>query len=101
MFLKHILNTDKHSLLYKFLQLQKLQPVKNDWVNQIVVVWKEINQIKSDKEIINLNLEDEEIEKMSKNQFKKLLKKKISYASLSYLNSIAESHSKSQPLVKK
>ena len=38
---------------------------------------------------------------LSKNQFKKLLKKKISYASLSYLNSIAESHSKSQPLVKK
>ena len=66
-FLKHILNSNNTGLLFKFYQAQKNSPVKNDWVTQI----------KKDKSDIGLFMSDENIAKMSKNKFKKLLKSHI------------------------
>ena len=82
MFFKHILNTKEQSLLHKFFTFQKASPVKHDWVNQI----------RLDMETVHLNLTDDEIREMSKNKYKSLIKKKISKASLNYLNSLAEKH---------
>ena len=90
MFWRHIISNDKESLLHKFYSIQKSCPVKNDWVSQI----------DKDKIEIGLSLTDDEISEMSKWKFKKILKKKVSSSALAYLNNIAETHSKSIPLIK-
>ena len=67
LFLKQILNQERNSQLYKFFQLQLKNPVKGDWVTTCLNDLKELK--------INETLE--EIENMSKNKFKNLVKSKI------------------------
>ena len=69
---------------------QKLQPVEGDWVLQI----------EDDKKLIDIDLSDDTVSKMSKYKFKKLIGKKVKNAALKYLNSIAEGHSKTRKLKK-
>ena len=89
-FLRHIINSDKNGLLFKFYSIQKDCPVKNDWVLQVEI----------DRKEINLDLSDDDFTSLSKWQFKKTLKKKIYEAATNHLNTLAENHSKSRPLMK-
>ena len=90
MFWRHIVNTDKEGLLFRFYNLQKQCPVKKDWTVQI----------EEDKAEIGLVISDENVMNISKRKFKKVLKEKIDSAALKYLNEKAMTHSKSLPLVK-
>ena len=63
---------------------QKRKTVKGDWEMTV----------KEDMEMINIDLNEEQIEKMKKDPFKKLLKQKIADASFKYLEKIKETHSK-------
>lgn len=86
----HIISRDPNSLLYKFYSVQKSSPVRHDWVTQI----------DQDKELVNLCLTDEEVIKMTKRKFKRIVKQKVISAALLHLNSVAETHSKSKNLIK-
>ena len=88
MFLWHILSRNKDELLFKFYTAQKLAPSIHDWVHQI----------DKDKEELNLELSDEEIRSMTKQQFKKLLKQKIEKLARGFLKNIQNFHSKTKNL---
>ena len=75
MFWRHIVNTDKNGLLFRFYNLQKMCPVNKDWTIQI----------EKDKSEINILLTDHEVQNMSKGKFKKMLKEKINSAALDFL----------------
>ena len=74
-FFKSILNEDPKSLIYKFLWLQIEKPKKGDWASSCL----------KSLEYLNMNLSIEEITKMTKNQFRKILKKFIHDKSIQYL----------------
>ena len=80
----HIKSTNDSSLIHKVYRAQKIDPVKNDWVNQV-------NQ---DKKDFNINFDDVQIRKISKDAFKKKVKRGARSAALNYLNSLKETHSK-------
>ena len=74
-FLQCILKQNKESMMYQILKVTSESSVKNDFVYTCKKYLK----------TLNLNLSFEEIEKMSKFSFKKLLKAKIKSAAFSYL----------------
>ena len=78
-FLRHIMNSDKNGLLFKFYKIQKDCPVKNDWVLQV----------QRDREEIDLGLTDSDFTTLSKWQ--------VYAAAMKHLNNIAKDHSKSYP----
>jgi hypothetical protein len=90
MFWRHILNSNRNGLLFKFYTIQKASPVRNDWVTQI----------ETDRKEIILSLSDEDVVGMSKWKFKRLVKNRVTSSALMYLNNIANTHSKSLPLTK-
>ena len=67
MYYWHILHLDENELLYKFYVAQKLKPNKSDWVSQII----------KDKKDLKIQINDEEVRKMSKTKFKQLIQTKI------------------------
>ena len=75
LFLKHILDQDEHSMVKKFFKLQLQQPMKGDWVSAC----------KTDLDKMNINIKFEEIKKMTKENFLKKIKIKISEIALEYL----------------
>ena len=85
-FLHYILHEEKQSLIYKFLQAQRDNPVKNDWCHTVI----------EDIEAFQLGVTIEEIENMSQVAFNVLVKKQEKIASLEYLNQekIIKNHSK-------
>ena len=66
MFLHHILQQKKDSLIHKFFTTQMNSPTQNDWVSSVL----------EEQEELEINLELEEIEEMSKNRFKSIVKEK-------------------------
>ena len=64
MYYWHILNRDESELLFKFYRAQSLNPDVHDWVLQV----------KKDKLDLNIRLSDEEIKKLSKEDFKKIVR---------------------------
>ena len=66
MFFWHVLNKDKHEILYKFLSAQQLSSSRTDW----------IRQVRKDMSEIKLEISDGEIKNMSKEIFKKIVKPK-------------------------
>ena len=56
--------------------------------------------IKEEKSNYNINLSDKEISKLSKNNFKNFIDKKINEFAFNYLKERARSHSKSQNILK-
>ena len=74
-FLQYILKQNKDSMIYKILKVTSESSVKNDFVYTCKKYMK----------TLNFEITFEEIEKMSKFSFKKLLKEKIQYAAFSYL----------------
>ena len=75
LFLKQILQQNEHSQLYKFFKLQQNHPVKGDWVTTIL---KDLSEL----EIFETF---DEIRKMPRNKFKKLIKDRIQVKALEYL----------------
>ena len=75
-FLRYILNQDKDSMIFNILKATKENPVKKDFV---LTCQKYLETLK-------VNLSFKEIEKLSKNQFKKILKEKTREAGFDYLN---------------
>ena len=75
LFLKSILDQDERSMVSKFLKLQIQQPTKGDWVSSC----------KMDLEKMKIELKFEEIRKMSKDDFLKMIKLKLANNSLEYL----------------
>ena len=84
MYLQHILKRPKTELIRKFYEAQKCKTSKGDWVK---IVKEDMNEI-------NLEMTDLQISKMTKQKFKKNLKKKISTEAFNYLIKIKETHSK-------
>ena len=85
-FLQYILQQEKQSLLYTFLKAQIENPTKNDW----------FQTVEGDIDKFEIGLTIEEIENMSEESFKALVKKKEKEATLKYLNSekISKNHTK-------
>ena len=75
LYLKNILQQDPSSMLFKFFQLQVENPTKGDWVSACL----------KDLKDLRINESFEEIKKMSKEQFNKILKKRIYENALCYL----------------
>ena len=84
MYYHHIVTRSKQELIYKFYKAQKLSPTKGDWVELL----------KEDEKILQINLNDEEIAKMSKNKFKEIINKDINRAAFDYLMKIKIKHTK-------
>ena len=66
MYLYQILTRDKSELISKVYHSLILKPVKNDW----------FSMIEHEKKLYNINFTDEEISKMSKKQYKKIVYEK-------------------------
>ena len=84
MYWHHVIKSGSNSLLRKFYEAQKNQPVKGDWVNLL----------EKDKEEFNIYKNDDEIRKMSKYKFKKMIKNQANELALKYLNNLKLKHSK-------
>ena len=77
LYLKYILHQDSDSLLSKFFFLQLELPTRGDWASTCV---KDLNELKIEKSF-------EEIRKMTENEYRKLLKQKVSENAFNYLMS--------------
>ena len=75
MFLHHILQQKKDSLIHKFFMTQMKSPTQNDWVSSVL----------EEQEELEINLELEEIEEMSKDRFKSIVKEKVEVKAFEYL----------------
>ena len=85
LYLWDILQKNESELVRKVFDAQKMFTVKNDWVLQV----------QSDLEECGIFLKDNEIAKMKRISFKKLVTDKINLLSAKYLCSLKERHSKS------
>lgn len=75
LYLHHILQNKRESLLRRFFEAQLSNPSHRDWVSQVL----------DDLEELDLNLELEQIENMKREKFKILLKEAIKHKAFSYL----------------
>ena len=85
-FFHNILKREENELVKRVYNAQKENPSKGDW----------IHIIKEDMELINLNMTENEISSLSKNEFKKHVKLCVTSASFTALKSIQEDHIKIQ-----
>ena len=83
-FLHYMLNEDEDSLIRSVLNAQIQNPTNGDWITTA------LEDIKS----LEINLSLEEIQRLSKVNFKKMLKENVRIKSFQYLLNIKESHSK-------
>ena len=83
-FLHYILQQDQESLLYRCFSAQKENPVKNDWTETV----------KSDLELLEFEEGIDGVKAMTKDQFKKAVKKAVTRKALLYLNEKKSKHSK-------
>ena len=84
MFLHYIINEDKKSLIYRCLEAQMRNPVRNDW---ILTVWENFEEL-------DIALDLETISILSIESYRKFLFKKLEDRVLNYLNGIKSKHSK-------
>ena len=84
LYLKYILEEKEESLLSRFVKLQLAEPLRGDWVSNCIEDLKE------------LEIEDslEEIKKMTKTKFSKILKTKVKENALKYLKEKQKSKGK-------
>ena len=76
-------------LVPRFMSAQQLFTSKNDWICQVRKNMKEIQ----------LNLTDERIAHMSKEEFRKQIKIRVEKTAINYLKKLQSSHSKTSKLV--
>ena len=72
----------------RFFKAQCDQPIRGDWVSTV-------NQ---DLIELDINLSFEEIERISKDAFKELVKKNVKKCALDYLKKLQQTHSKARNL---
>ena len=84
MYLHTILQKNKDELVRKIYEAQKVDPVQGDFVEII----------KDEKESLGINLNEEEIQTMSKMKFKTYVREKVKRAAFKYLLDIKQKHSK-------
>ena len=84
MFLHYILNEDKNSLIYRFLQAQIKNPVKDDWILTVM----------ENLEELDIYLDLEVMASLSTDCCKKFIYEKIEKRVLCYLNEIKLQHTK-------
>ena len=84
MYLHHILNRSDDELIKRFYLAQKSNPSKNDWTETV----------KNDLKELNIDMQEEKIQKMKKYNFKKVVKEKIAVEAFNYLMKKKETHSK-------
>ena len=89
MFLFYILNQDSNSMIYKFFESQKSHQTSKDWVTTITQDIKELNIDKT----------FEEIKKMKKNEFNRMVTQKIQKWTLDKLEEKKKTHSKVKELI--
>ena len=90
MYLHTILKRADNEITKQLYGVQKAIRTKDDWYRIVLENKKELKILHSDDEIAN----------MSKDMFRTLVKKSVESRALSYLNSIAATHSKSEDLIK-
>ena len=83
-FLHYILKRPEHELLKRFFDIQSRYPVKHDWVLTI----------KDDLKLLGFSTDFEEITKVKKRSFAKIVKEKIRKLSFDYLLKLKNEHSK-------
>ena len=83
-FLYYILSLDKSDLLWKEFEAQMKNPVKGEWYLQVLEDLKNFNK----------TTEFDEIKKISKLSFKKIVQNESKIAALNYLNNLKKRHSK-------
>ena len=84
MFLHYLLNESEESLIFKVLKAQMKNPTKNDW----------INSVETDLKYLDIYLSFDDIQALSKQQFKTFLHVIIQEKALKYLNNLKNNHSK-------
>ena len=84
MFLHYLLNESEESLIFKVLKAQMKYPTKNDW----------INSVETDLKYLDIYLSFDDIQALSKQQFKTFLHVTIQEKTLKYLNNLKNNHSK-------
>ena len=89
MYLWHILHTDSSELIWKIYQAQKCQSNRGDW-------FKILND---EKKKYGIEETDEEIGKLSKLKFKKIVEQQIKANAIKYLEDIAKTNSKSSNIL--
>ena len=88
MYLWHILSRDEGELIHRIYQTQRLSNNVGDWVKMI----------ESDKRELNIDMTDKDIQGVSKETFKSLVKKKVKAKFIQNINSLKAKHSKSKYL---
>ena len=88
MYLWHILNRNKSELIRRIYEAQKMNNNSGDW----------IKLVESDKKELEIAMEDEEIQGLSKETFKNYVKSKVKINQLKQLNNMKKTHSKSEYL---
>ena len=88
-FLHEILNEERNSMVYKFLEAQLKNKKKKDWVN---MVFEDLKYLELD------NLTMEAIQGMKNQSFRKLIKQKIEEKEMERMETLKKSHSKVQKI---
>ena len=83
-FLWYILHEDEETLINMFLQAQLKSPVHGDWGQTCY----------KDLEELDISLTINDIERMSEQSFRRLVKEKTDLQALGYLNHLKAKHSK-------
>ena len=84
MFLHYLLNESEESLIFNVLKAQMKNPTKNDW----------INSVETDLKFLDIYLSFDDIQALSKQQFKPFLHVIIQEKALKYLNNLKNRQSK-------
>ena len=87
-FLYYILGQRNDSMIYKVFESQMKNQTPKDWVTMVL----------SDFKFLELEINIEDIKKMKKFEYMKLIKRKIEHKALIDLNRVKESHSKVREL---
>ena len=88
MYLWHILSRNENELIRRTYQTQSMSSVQGDW----------IRLVNDDKAELGIRLTDYEIQRFSKNSFKRFVKGKVTANFLKKQNTLKEKHSKSQKI---
>ena len=89
MFLQYILKRDETELIHKFFKAQEAKPHKMDWCSTI----------KDDLNKFDLNLSFEDIQNMSKDKFKEMVKTACKKVAFEFLLKLKDGHSKGEDIV--
>ena len=88
MYLWHILHLEKKELVYKFYTAQKLASCKGDWVEQV----------QKDMADLDLQMSDQQIENVTKEKFREIIKRKTKILAVKHLSELKMKHSKTKNL---